>query len=376
MEADEKYQLSETFLAESHANLDCFDCHDGTAGEAEKEAAHADLVGDPSDAPAAQNVCAECHQRTAGNYEQSLHYTMKGYDTLFEARSGMSATDSNYQTAFNNHCYGCHVSCGQCHISRPDAVEGGLVSEHAFMAVPSQNDQCTACHGSRINDEYKGIHVGLRPDVHYLAGMNCMDCHDGIELHGNGVTPEKRRDAYNRPTCAGCHPGPDAGDDGIAHHGLHAGLVDCPVCHSQPYRNCYQCHVGASGGKTHGIQFPSELDLRIGKNPIPSASRPWDWVLLRHIPVYPEMYEAYGISTLANFDALETWKYATPHNIRRTTTQTESCANCHGEDGRFLTAAYVDSLIAAGKMVSAEISANSEVITDPPALPGMTSRRK
>jgi hypothetical protein len=376
LEADEKYRVSEAFLVENHAGLTCFECHSGTAGEETKAGAHVQLVSDPSDAPASGNVCAACHRNTARNFESSLHYSQSGYATMFEARSGLPATDPNFQEAFQERCQSCHATCGQCHVSRPNSVGGGLVEEHAFLATPSQNDQCTACHGSRINDEFKGVHEGLRPDVHYISGMNCMDCHSGTELHGSGGTVDVRRDAANRPSCAGCHPGPNSGTDSVLHHTLHAGKVDCPVCHSQSYRNCYQCHVGASDGKSHGIQFPSELDFRIGKNPIPSTSRPWEWVLLRHIPVYPEMYEAYGISTLATFDQLETWKYATPHNIRRTTPQTEACANCHGESGRFLTAAYVDSLIAAGKMVAAELTANTDVITDPPALPGLTARRK
>lgn len=278
----------------------------------------------------------------------------------------MTAAGSAWETAFQNHCQGCHATCGQCHISRPASVGGGLVNEHEFLTTPSQNAQCTACHGSRINDEYKGRNEGLRPDTHYLSGMNCMDCHTGLELHGGGATPTHRRNAFARPACADCHPGPAGGTDDIEHHELHAETVDCPVCHSQPYKNCYQCHVGSSNGKSHGTQFPSEIDFRIGKNPIQSSSRPWDYVLLRHVPVYPEMYEAYGI-TLTNFASLPSWTYATPHNIRRNTPQTEDCLNCHGEAGRYLTSAYQDSLIAEGKAVPAEVDANASVTVEPPA---------
>ncbi len=373
---DEKYLVGEAFLADSHADLDCFDCHAGTSGEDGKEAAHTTLVADPSDADADGNLCADCHSGTALNYENSVHYTMEGYYTTFEARSGMSAEGSPWMTAFQNHCQGCHVTCGQCHISRPNSVKGGLVAEHQFLSIPRQNDQCTACHGSRVNDEYKGVHPGLRADEHYIAGMTCMDCHDGAELHGGGAIPPTRRDVPGSPACADCHPGPAAGNDGITHHQLHADRVDCPVCHSQPYRNCYQCHVGAGNGKTHGLQHPSELDFRIGLNPIKSSSRPWDYVLLRHVPAYPEMYETYGIATLSTFEALPTWKYATPHNIRRNTPQTESCASCHGEAGYFLTSAYMDSLIQRGVAVDEETAANASVVVNPPAAPGPGPRRK
>ena len=360
--------LSEEFVGDSHSGLTCYDCHEGVAGTNNKEAAHATLIADPSDGPVDQNVCATCHRSKATEFENSLHYTLQGYIDTFESRSGLTAEGSGWMTAFGNHCSGCHATCGQCHISRPTSVNGGLMNEHEYLPTPNQNGQCTACHGSRINDEYKGVHPGLSPDKHYLAGMNCMDCHTDLELHGGGVTPDHRRDAFGRPACDDCHPGPAAGDDDISHHELHAQTVDCPVCHSQPYKNCYQCHVGASDGKSHGLQFPSEIDFRIGKNPIQSSDRPWDYVLLRHVPVYPEMYEAYDI-TLSNYSALPSWTYATPHNIRRNTPQTESCTNCHGEPGRFLTSAYLDSLIADGKAVAEEITANSSLIVEPPATP-------
>jgi len=363
-------------MSEAHADLSCFDCHDGSAGKGEKESAHADLVEDPSDADAAGNVCANCHSRRASDFEKSVHYTLSGYLTTFEARSGLPATDANFQAAFQARCEGCHTSCGQCHISRPNSVKGGLVEEHEFLATPRQNDQCTACHGSRINDEYKGVHPGLQADVHYINGMLCFDCHSGGELHGGGTTPATRRDVFGAPACADCHPGPAAGDDGLTHHELHVDRVDCPVCHAQPYRNCYQCHVGEGGGKSHGLQFPSELDFRIGKNPIRNDIRPWNYVLLRHIPVYPEMYEAYGISSLATFDNLPTWKYATPHNIRRTTPQTASCNGCHMEQGLYLTASYLDSLVARGVGVDEETTANASVVANPPASPGPGPRRK
>jgi len=369
--------LSEEFVANAHGGLTCFECHEGTEGVEEKEAAHVGQGSDPSDAGAEENICGACHNSKAQTFEASLHYTQGGYFWTFEQRSGLAGESTPaFMQAFGEHCGQCHATCGQCHISRPASVGGGLVEEHDFMATPDMNAQCTACHGSRVNDEFKGVHPGLRADVHYVAGMDCMDCHTGSEMHGTGFTPDNMREAIGRASCVDCHPGPAAGDDGITHHELHAQAVDCPVCHSQPYRNCYQCHVGESAVAGHGIRFPSELDFRIGKNPIPSTSRPWEYTVVRHIPVYPEMYEAYGI-TLDQFDTLPTWKYAVPHNIRRDTPQTESCDNCHGERGIFLTAAYQDSLITDTKAVTEEISANAAVVTDPPALPGgSTSRRK
>ena len=53
------------------------------------------------------------------------------------------------------------------------SVEGGLVRSHAFWR-PDQTNQCTACHGSRVGDDYTGAAVeGNQQDVHSAMGRNC-----------------------------------------------------------------------------------------------------------------------------------------------------------------------------------------------------------
>ena len=65
---------------------------------------------------------------------------------------------------------------------------------------------------------------------------------------------------------------------------------------------------------------------------------------------------------MTNFDALSTWRYATPHNIQRQTPQNASCDACHGNEALFLT---------ADKVAPEELNANLPVIVDqiPPPLP-------
>jgi thiosulfate/3-mercaptopyruvate sulfurtransferase len=64
---------------------------------------------------------------------------------------------------------------------------------------------------------------------------------------------------------------------------------------------------------------------------------------------------------MPTFDALPTWKYATPHNIQRNTPQTESCSNCHNNPELFLT---------ADKVMETELNANLGVIVEelPPSV--------
>ena len=80
------------------------------------------------------------------------------------------------------------------------------------------------------------------------------------------------------------------------------------------------------------------MAFKIGRNPLQSEDRPWAYVPVRHVPVDPESFAYYGEDLLPNFDALPTWKYATPHNIQRNTPQTETCDACHDNAEFFLTA--------------------------------------
>jgi thiosulfate/3-mercaptopyruvate sulfurtransferase len=119
---------------------------------------------------------------------------------------------------------------------------------------------------------------------------------------------------------------------------MHDETVACQVCHSAgPYKQCYGCHVGKDDqGLPYRKLELSELAFKIGLNPLKSDERPWDFVLLRHVPVTRDTFAFYGENLLPDFDAEPTWKYATPHNIQRNTPQNESCNSCHGVQALFL----------------------------------------
>ncbi len=258
-------------------------------------------------------------------------------------------------------CAKCHTSCGQCHISRPNAVRGGLVSGHMFKNPPNQTENCTACHGSRIGEEFRGSHDGIPADAHYNMGMNCFSCHTADEIHGTGETPPHRYDVENGPKCETCHPDVLT-DTQNSQHSIHTDDVQCQVCHSVSYKTCYNCHVGS------GLQDPSRLDFRIGLNYERDDLHPWKYIVVRHIPIAPDSYEEYGID-MPHYASFPTWEMATPHNIRKNTPQNESCGACHGNEDIFLTPAYIDSLIAEGLMHTEEIEANADVVVE--QLPSM-----
>lgn len=293
-------------------------------------AAHVDLVRDPSEEPLESCGTAGCHARVAQDAVQSIHFLLTGERTVIEERMDASLDDHpEVEAGWRTSCDKCHATCGQCHVSRPNSVAGGFIDGHRFVKTPDMLNQCTACHGSRVGEEFRGRHndeiPGYRGDVHYLAGERCEFCHSSDEMHaGKG---EHRLAVEEAPRCEDCHE-----DVAVAngYHAAHWTQLSCQVCHAQDYKSCQGCHTD-----TGGLDEPSWLSFKIGRNPAPEY-RPYDYVTLRHIPIAPDTYEGWGYDGgLPGFDRAPTWKYTAPHNIRRWTDRTtngplESCAKaCH-----------------------------------------------
>jgi len=368
VEAWLKVYVENAFLTDPvHGSLSCIDCHGGEVGELPKELAHAGMDPDPSDGP--DRTCAAlCHQNTGqGHYwDDSVHATQAGYKDLFEKRSGMTIIGNpEFEAGFAKDCAACHASCGSCHISQPKNVGGGLVGGHRIMKTPDQTRNCTACHGSRVGDEYSGGNDYAGPSAHFLERMTCMACHSGEEMHGTeGAAPQHRYEEPALTKCEDCH---DAASGGNSWHVMHAGTnaenagraLQCQVCHSQDYKSCNSCHVG------EGITGSSYRSFKIGKNPIQQLNG-FDYSLLRHIPIAEDTFRGWGLDQLATYSAVETWKYTSPHNVRRFTARTDTtggkngCADCHGtedsEQGWFLRASDLSGL------PQAEQDANQDVI--------------
>jgi thiosulfate/3-mercaptopyruvate sulfurtransferase len=254
------------------------------------------------------------------------------------------------------HCDSCHTTCGDCHISQPSSVGGGLLDGHTFKARGSMTRTCTACHGSRVGNEYLGKNEDLMGDVHFRQGrMVCADCHTAADLHGEanpGATT--RYDGPQIPACADCHPEAVAGGSSIQQHNIHQDRLSCQVCHSISYKSCDGCHTERDAeGRAFFETDGSYMTFLIGRNIYQSEDRPYDYVPVRHVPIAEDSFAYYGEDLLTNFDALPTWAYATPHNIQRVTPQNSSCDSCHGNAEIFLT---ID------KVYPNEIEANQAVI--------------
>jgi hypothetical protein len=360
LEGWEKVLISNQEFAETiHGEMGCVTCHGGDGLAEDKEAAHIDMRREPI----AAEACDQCHTDMRHD-ANSLHSNLTGYYTVLQARAS-DETWPHIEEAFGNHCESCHTSCGQCHVSRPTNLGGGLTAGHEFKKIPPMNLTCTGCHGSRVDMEYKGKNEGIPADVHWnQEGMPCFECHTADEMHGNlGFEATHRYDGPQMPGCieADCHVDITAGSDIEGHDSAHLETMSCQTCHAAEYKSCYSCHVQKSDeGAPYFKIEPSVMGVKIGYNPRQSEERPWKWVVLRHVPIDPDTFVYYGDKLLPNFDALPTWVYATPHTIQRRAPQAATCDDCHGNPGVFLTN---DDLLPY------EVEANKNVMVDEKDIP-------
>jgi hypothetical protein len=169
--------------------------------------------------------------------------------------------------------------------------------------------------------------------------MTCMQCHTADVMHGAVAEGNHRYDGAQQPSCtqSGCHDAITPGSS-PQHTAQHLERLECQVCHSVAYKNCYACHVQLSDtGAPFFKTEPSQMAFKIGLNPIKSEARPYKYVVVRHVPIDRQTFEYYGADLLPNFDARPTWTYATPHNIQRKTPQNADCKSCHNNKELFLT---------------------------------------
>jgi len=311
----------------------CWDCHGGDPLADDPETAHEGLVADPAGPDA--GVCAGCHAAIEESFRESMHFRLWGKRHKVAQRTDYPTFDdcpAQIQEGFRADCAKCHAGCGDCHVSRPDQAGKGFIDSHRFKGKPHQKNQCMACHGSRIGADFMGDdEAGCLPDAHFAKGKSCMSCHDAGQMHAAEEPGVDRYHLSQGPACEGCHDVADKND----YHMVHWDTLSCHVCHAQPYNNCAGCHVSDAWQKDPVYQEnnPSR-DLRIGLNPV--SDRRFKYATVRHAPMARDTYDNWGIEGAAPaFDDYPTWRYTTPHSVRRWTERTSveagiGCgANCH-----------------------------------------------
>lgn len=330
----------EAYKKNAHYKIGCTGCHNGKGDTDDKKVAHGgDFIRHPSDFY--MEKCGSCHKDIAKNFTTSLHHGT-GQKRKVAIRSGLRGPEefdklpASHKEGYSKNCATCHGTCGNCHVVRPLSGGGGLANGHNFKKTPDMVTVCVTCHVSRGGHAYLGVAAGTVPDVHYTSLKKvCTDCHGASELHGDGK-PVDQRYAYSKlPQCTNCHT---KLDNSNSYHSTHINDFNCHVCHSQDYNNCASCHVHGQGAR-----IPAYQGFKIAANPIPGIKSKYPISLVRRTLAAPDNWKEYGVPNYANFNALPTYNYTTPHNIirwtQRTKVNTGACySNCHirNENGKLI----------------------------------------
>jgi hypothetical protein len=355
LELYEKIHVETKFLDTDHGRIPCHECHGGDPDDADWQTAHKGITKDPTLSDP-QTACGDCHAEIAATAPYSLHYTLAPMQATIEARASADRLEAMQivRQAFNRHCGQCHASCGQCHISRPAYAKGGFLAGHQFKK-PSMETVCASCHGGRVFGEFTGAKADYQADIHFSKGqMKCTQCHTAAEFHTDDRQVSHRFKVKSGPRCRNCHSKSLSANGDNRFHLQHAENLACQVCHAQANKNCFDCHVGMD---KKGLPYfkcqETRMVFKIGRNPLKSADRPYDYVVVRHAPVTPTLFDSYVKDALNKIDALPTWKLDAPHSILRCTPQNRSCNACHG---------HVDLFLGEDDMAPWERKANSKVI--------------
>ncbi|MDI6800433.1 MAG: hypothetical protein QMD01_00030 [Thermodesulfovibrionales bacterium] len=184
-------------------------------------------------------------------------------DILREVNAPFSREQAVVKQKF---CNVCHAGCLDCHYE-PDKKKGvhNFTNKPSSLSCAGYGRGTSICHPgamqSRRGETYIGgdysIPTGMKPDVHYLKNIHCIDCH---------TTGEKGMgDMQRKANCQDCHIEIEEAHSKSIHKNL-----DCATCHISELRG-YQITIwgpGIIGGEKnpfkkyslyYGIQSPPVL---------------------------------------------------------------------------------------------------------------------
>jgi hypothetical protein len=251
-----------------YERIGCVSCHQGNADESDITAAHAGMISIPGNLSNSRQSCGSvgCHPGITERVESSLMTSMSGVVNIQRYFFGESDTldahvhvrDLGYSPADSyarNLCASCHLGreklqfgpvnektrgggCNACHLNYSDQAaqmlaehkEGQAQHFHPSLSLNISNDHCFGCHSrsGRISTSYEGWHetqlktipdldketyrklmdgrimVKISEDVHHELGLECIDCHSGMEVMGDGRKYYHAEEAV-RVRCFDCH---------------------------------------------------------------------------------------------------------------------------------------------------------------------------
>ena len=327
------YLVSDTYVTSTHGQLGCTFCHGGNADASDASEAMEGILADPS-VDAGVTVCGQCHKDVTDVYKTSLHYTTAGLSAKYLVRTSLAA-DSLGTCLYNdnwqqNSCMDCHQSCAMCHVTQASEGKAG----HDFMLSDNNEDaqqSCLAyCHSGGLGTCFPNT------DVHYKAGMSCMDCHNVTEIHGDGIYRTTMiHSGIVTTECQDCHT--EDSLEGEWHSAEHLSKATCWSCHSGEYRTCANCHSWTPGGKdTDSPLAGAEESFGVT---LGTDQQTGQITTLAIAPVGSEMFQDGGIDWV-DMDLLNTTSAIYPAMFHATIVpkvNQEFCNECHGEGTYLIT---------------------------------------
>jgi hypothetical protein len=210
----------DSYLAGSHSDMSCTECHTSTARQAATDRQTAREIP-------VNEICYQCHIEDYNNTTLLNHADTKtgAYCNSCHFADSFTAAvrveTSQYHSAIT-------TSCESCHNSKTP-------TDHR---ADNRDSQCATCH------QYPGW-IAVTAEDHSTLTASCETCH-------SNKTPTNHLSDNRDVNCATCHKYPDwstttfSGHDGIT--------TGCSSCHSKHFAGfqCEDCHtLGISWGFSH-----------------------------------------------------------------------------------------------------------------------------
>ncbi|WP_456433609.1 hypothetical protein [Thermosulfuriphilus sp.] len=310
----------------------CAECHLGNPLASEKWRAHQGMVKNPGELAWAEKTCGRqgCHPQDVPNLKKALMATNRGIiatlryywgetddpnEDLTVEKLLQSDQNSLALDYFRKLCGTCHLwmkrgelpsflaekggGCTACHNEKPKTPPKKGEKPHPQIIRKVSLEACVRCHNrsGRIGLTYQGMIeaegygvpydeglpradlvdgrsvIRIPPDVHFQAGMVCIDCHLREEIMGDGNYYAHFEEQVEI-SCEMCH-----GGEGLSRKGRKAKNVEkdhqgrlvlrgkldgklhpldppkevclskehrrltCQACHSHYVPQCFGCHV-------------------------------------------------------------------------------------------------------------------------------------
>lgn len=146
---------------------------------------------DPASGAGNPAGCAACH------FPYGKEGKYRGGDQVMLGRTPHGDTHTMHALPSIQSCAQCHHRSGRTALSYQGLMDGN----NSF--VPTRNGQPGPIKGS---DQRGFSHI--TPDIHFSAGMDCIDCHTSREIMGDGYASASLHGQLE-VTCEDCHGAPD-----------------------------------------------------------------------------------------------------------------------------------------------------------------------